>query len=343
VSDAPAHPDVRAGLAAWLRGDLDALEAVLDPAVTLRAIRPGPSDCENRDEVMALLRARQATPSGDATVTQIDATTFLVAGATGDDEIATRVTVAGEKVIAMQQVATAQHDPDAERAVTAVRTGDLTVLAEVLTARPDLARARPPGHGGRTLLHIVTDWPGYPPQGPETVALLVAHGAEPDDRGSDDGTGETPLHWAASNDDVDVAAALLDGGADMEAPDGSIGTPLDNAIGYGCWHVARLLAAGGAKVDKLWHAAALGDLQRLNDLLALDPPPEQINQAFWHACGANQRRTAERLLHAGADLHWTPDYADGTPLDAATSTSTRQQVMIDWLNALGAMSGHQPT
>ena len=53
-------------------------------------------------------------------------------------------------------------------------------------------------------------------------------------------------------------AALIDGGADIEIPDGSIGTPLDNAIGYACWNVARLLVTCGVKVDKLWHAAALG-------------------------------------------------------------------------------------
>ncbi|HEY1319198.1 MAG TPA: hypothetical protein VGF32_03080, partial [Streptosporangiaceae bacterium] len=53
-----------------------------------------------------------------------------------------------------------------------------------------------------------------------------------------------------------VAEALIDGGADIEAAGGSIGTPLDNAVGYGCWHVARLLAAHGARVDKLWQAAA---------------------------------------------------------------------------------------
>ncbi len=51
---------------------------------------------------------------------------------------------------------------------------------------------------------------------------------------------ETPLHYAASSDDVDVAEALIEGGANIETPDGSIGTPLDNAVGYGCWHVARL-------------------------------------------------------------------------------------------------------
>jgi hypothetical protein len=38
-----------------------------------------------------------------------------------------------------------------------------------------------------------------------------------------------------------VAVALLDGGAELETPGGSIGTQLDKAIGYACWHVARLL------------------------------------------------------------------------------------------------------
>ena len=70
------------------------------------------------------------------------------------------------------------------------------------------------------------------------------------------------MHWAASSDDVDVARALIDGGADINLAGGSIGTPLDNAIGYGCWNVARLLVERGARVDKLWHAAALGLLAR---------------------------------------------------------------------------------
>ena len=32
------------------------------------------------------------------------------------------------------------------------------------------------------------------------------------------GHAETPLHWAASRDDLDVADALLDAGADLERP-----------------------------------------------------------------------------------------------------------------------------
>src|SRR5262249_59339663 len=98
-------------------------------------------------------------------------------------------------------------------------------------------------------------------------------GADPNERTTSRGSSvpgpgsESPLHYAASNDDVDVAAALIDRGSDVEAPDGSIGTPLDNAIGYACWHVARLLAARGARVQKVWHAAALGMLDRLRELL----------------------------------------------------------------------------
>ncbi|WP_211179163.1 ankyrin repeat domain-containing protein [Streptomyces sp. RLA2-12] len=121
-----------------------------------------------------------------------------------------------------------------------------------------------------------------------------------------------PLHWAASSDDVDVAAALIDAGADIEAPDGSIGTPLDNAVGYACWHVAALLAARGARVNKLWHAAALGMLERLQQLLdAANPTSEEVSQAFWHACCAGQRRAAEHLLAVGADLNWVPDLRRG--------------------------------
>jgi hypothetical protein len=80
------------------------------------------------------------------------------------------------------------------------------------------------------------------------VALLIATSADPDAR-TEGRTLATPLRWAASSDD---AEALIDGGADIEAPGGSIGTLLDNAAGDGCWwHVARLLTARGARGTRL--------------------------------------------------------------------------------------------
>jgi hypothetical protein len=65
---------------------------------------------------------------------------------------------------------------------------------------------------------------------------------------------------------------------------------------------------------------------------------EEISKAFWHACGAGQRRAAERLLTGGADLDWIPDYAEGTAIDAAKGLGTRQENMIQWLRSLGAHS-----
>jgi ankyrin repeat protein len=228
----------------------------------------------------------------------------------------------------------------------AVRGGDLDLVRSLLSDNPDLARARFGAieRGTRTALHFVTDWPGYFPSGPEIVRLLIDSGADPNARTTGRGSeapgpgSETPLHWAASSDDVDVAQALIDGGADLETPDGSIGTPLDNAVGYGCWHVARLLVTCGVRVEKVWHAGALGMLDRLEALLVADIDPEQISQGFWHACAAGQRRAAERLLRAGADLNWEPDYAEGTALDAAGGLGTRQTIVIEWLQSLGARS-----
>jgi ankyrin repeat protein len=169
------------------------------------------------------------------------------------------------------------------------------------------------------------------------VSLLIEAGADPNARSPGD---ETPLHWAASSDDSDVAEALIEGGADVDAPDGSIGTPLANAVGYRCWHVARLLVDRGAKVDAAWQAAAVGMLGRLQELVGDQPDPEQVSQAFWHACAAGQRRAAEYLLARGADLSWVPDYAEGTPLEAASSASTRQENVVAWLRALRAHSSH---
>jgi len=235
-------------------------------------------------------------------------------------------------------------DSEFTDAIAAIHAGDVATLQRLLADNPGLATSRLGGTAkGRTPLHVVADWPGYFPNGPQVVRMLIEAGADPNARDPDQPSSETPLHWAASSDDVDVARALIDGGADVETPDGSIGTPLDNAIGYACWHVARLLVQRGARVDKLRHAAALGMLDRLEELLGgqSGTEPEALSQAFWHACAAGQRRAEELLYNRGADLNWVPDYAKGTPLDAAGGLGTRQDNVIRWLRDQGAQSSEQ--
>jgi uncharacterized protein len=106
--------------------------------------------------------------------------------------------------------------------------------------------------------------------------------------------------------------------------------------------VARLLVARGARVDALWHAAALGMTTLLEELLAERPvEANELSQAFWHACAGGQRRAAEYLLARGADLNWVPDYAKGTPLDVASSLGTRRETLITWLRDQGAHSSEQ--
>lgn len=235
-------------------------------------------------------------------------------------------------------------EPVAVELADAIQRGDLSLLRRLLAAHPGLATARIVGTDGmgRTPLHVATDWPGYFPNGPGVVGLLLAAGADPNAPavGAAAGHAETPLHWAASSDDSDVAAVLIDGGADLEAPGASIagGGPLDDAVGYGCWHVARLLVARGARVDHLWKAAALGLRDRVIELVegGSQPSQEELNHAFWQACHGGQRRTAEYLLSRGADINAVPDHTDQTPLDIAGGPDTRRETMVAWLRGNGA-------
>src|SRR6185369_17387819 len=122
-------------------------------------------------------------------------------------------------------------DPLAIAATEAVQLGDLDRLRSLLTEHPALATATigdaAPGGMHRTLLHSATDWPGHFPSNVATVQLLIEHGADVNARFAGPHT-ETPLHWAASCDDVEVLDALLDAGADIEATGAVIagGTPM---------------------------------------------------------------------------------------------------------------------
>src|SRR5580704_15088714 len=176
----------------------------------------------------------------------------------------------------------AKNDPQAVAVKQAIETGDIAGLNRLLQQNPDLVRTRFGGESGRTLLHIAADWPGHFPNGPAIVAAIVAAGADVNAH-SIALHEETPLHWAASSDDVAVLDALLDHGANIEARGGVIGggTPLSDAVAFGQWKAARRLIERGARAS-LWEAAALGLMDRVE--ACGDATAEEITNAFWCAC-----------------------------------------------------------
>jgi len=217
-------------------------------------------------------------------------------------------------------------------AIDAVRQGDVELLARLLEEDPSLATARV--HESRTLLHVATDWPGHFPNGPEVIRTLVQAGADVNAH-CEGGHQETPLHWAASSDDVDAVDALVECGADLEAAGSVIGggSALSDAVAFGQWRAARRLVELGATAN-LWQAAALGMIERVQELASV-ASPEDVTNAFWCACHGGQRVTAEYLLDRGAELDWV-GYDDLTPLGAARRSGAGE--LVGWLEARGAKS-----
>ncbi|WP_151476239.1 ankyrin repeat domain-containing protein [Streptomyces albicerus] len=233
------------------------------------------------------------------------------------------------------------QDALAVAATEAIRGGDLPALRQCLAEHPGLADARivrrGPGAGTRSLLHIAADWPGHFPNGPAVVATLVAAGADPNAR-FEGSHAETPLHWAASSNDVPVLDALVEAGADIEAPGAVIGggTPLADARAFGQWRAAYRLVELGARTT-LPDAATLGLLDRVKDFVERPEPPDHdaVTRAFWGACHGGQLATADYLLAHGADLDWI-GYDDKTPLDIARTADA--DGVVRWLRERGAKS-----
>ncbi|MEK4850767.1 ankyrin repeat domain-containing protein [Paenibacillus sp. FSL H7-0756] len=204
----------------------------------------------------------------------------------------------------------------------------------------------------RALLHIATDWPGHYPNNAAVVTALIEAGAEVNAQFSGPHS-ETPLHWAASCDDVEVLDLLLDAGADIEAPGAVIagGTPLDDAVAFAQWQAAQRLVERGAQ-PALWHAAALGLLDAMEAHFTGHPlprrypwgassasaAPDEVNVAFWCACHGGQRAAAEFLLAQGAELSWPSPWDGLTPLDVAKRSHATE--LAAWLESLGAQSAH---
>lgn len=232
-------------------------------------------------------------------------------------------------------------EPLAQAFVTAIHAGEVASLKRLLHEHPGSGRAwlietgESCGGQQRSWLHVATDWPGHFPNVTRTIEVLAGAGSNVNARFAGPNT-ETPLHWAASSNDIAALDALLDAGADVNADNGVIGhgTPLTDAVAFGQWGAARRLLERGARPG-LWEAAALGLDDQVVAALDVDPPvsAQLVTEALWGACHGGQQATAELLLGRGADLNWV-GWSGRTPLDAALDG--QHTALAAWLRARGA-------
>lgn len=220
-----------------------------------------------------------------------------------------------------------------------VRSGTATELEQLLRAHPELVAARFGRDQARTLLHLITDWPGHRPEAAAKIHALVAAGADVNAPYAGPQHRETPLHWAASSDDLEALDALLDAGADIDADGGVIGgaTPIADAVAFGQWNAARRLLERGARTS-LWQAAALGLADRVREQLDRAPAPtqEELDNALWCAAHGGQRETAQLLLDRGADPAWVGhDQLDA----AAAAERSGAQDLAEWLRTKARVEG----
>jgi predicted enzyme related to lactoylglutathione lyase len=229
----------------------------------------------------------------------------------------------------------APHDPRVFEFATALKRGEVARLRALLAADPGLATSL---FDSCTPLHLFADAPGHRPNPAQVVSALAEAGADLDAHAVGTWHHETPLHWAASNDDVELIDALLDAGADIEHPGSSIsgGPPAESALGYTQWKALRRLYQRGATMN-LSRAAALGLMPLVTEFATVTPPDsEELALAFWNACRAGQLEAARYLAGRGADINWRAPWSGETPLDAARGKHKR--AVVAWLTESGATS-----
>ncbi|KAK7947004.1 uncharacterized protein PG986_011325 [Apiospora aurea] len=142
------------------------------------------------------------------------------------------------------------------------------------------------------------------------TTLLCHHGAGYDNR---DRAGQTSLHYAVSKGHIDVIAALIEAGADVNlATKGE--TPLCRATAQGCLRVAKLLISRGANVSLPSaryfgafpiHLAAMGDNRAVLELLLASGSPvdaldDRRRTPLQWAADAQKDATVEYLVTKGA-------------------------------------------
>jgi len=295
---------------------------------------------------------------------------LLHAAQRGDRDAAAKITAVSDRpVLSAAQLALAREygftswarlKLEVERREI-LNSRDLSRLTRLLAEHPELSTRRMEHWSDRNrnqpLGYVTKMWfyheqLGLPDDLPGTGALaraLIGAGAPVNGRPRDK---ETPLITAASYGDAEVARALIDAGADIEAvsaPEAG-GVPGGNALlhaaVFGMTGVLDILVTAGARIDSLEMAAAAGDIsgwplggatlesriralvlaadhQRLeviDQLIAAGTPVNQAD-AEWqrlplHVAARNGRPASiRRLLAHGADPSLRDPEHHRTPLE----------------------------
>jgi ankyrin repeat protein/beta-lactamase regulating signal transducer with metallopeptidase domain len=170
------------------------------------------------------------------------------------------------------------------------------------------------------------------------VRSICAEGTDINAR--DDVLNWTPLHWAVSGGQKDIAEFLILKGAEVNARGKDDYTPLLQAAYVGSKESVELLLSHGAaaSIGKPLHGAAKrGHVQVLEALIAhgadLDAKDKEGRTPLMRACENSQKGVSELLIAKGADLN-VQSNAGHTALHIACATG--QKDVVELLIAKGA-------
>ena len=198
----------------------------------------------------------------------------------------------------------------------AAEVGDVESIKKLLAGGADVNAKN---KGGYTALHLAAKRG----QAAAAAALLEAKA----DIAAASKSGKTALHYVAYyNGNLDLAKALLDAGAAVNAKDGKNKTPLDYALSKKRTELAELLRSKGGKTTKelaaaenIFAAAEVGDLEAIKKHLEggadVNAANKQDYTALHMAVRRGQKDAAALLLEKGANVN--AERKGKTPLDFA--------------------------